>query len=363
MATLQSKRAFIPVILFRWSLLALAAWMISVHTTPSYLVERPALVGALLLLMATYLVVWSRRLNRLAQTANRRPLLLLADLGLSMFPVWATGGWSSPLLPFAFGALMLPSVLFGWRGSLVAIVAYLVVDQIVGWNTWQPGMAVPLASPGGILSYTWPVLAAMLWPVGVELWRRAPRRPAPSVIQATLAARPSALVAARRLPPPSASAGSAAEAPARTATVWTALRPHPQTIERAAPIEVRAAILQAVAEAEGQGLTVHLVMEGAELVLPPGHVQLLTRAIEVALDNVRRHAGAHEAEVTLAGEEGSLLLTVRDHGNGLLDGTAEPPGFHQIKRLRYRVEELEGTLAVQDNENGGVAMCLRIPLS
>jgi len=362
-ATLQSKRAFIPVILFRWSLLALAAWMISVQTTPSYLVERPALVGVLLLLMATYLVVWSRRLDTLARAANRRPLLLLADLCLSMFPVWVTGGWNSPLLPFAFGALMLPGVLFGWRGSLVAVVAYLVVDQIVGWNTWQPGVAVPLASPAGILSYTWPVLAAVLWPVGVELWRRAPRRSAPRVIQATLAARPSALVAARRLPPPGASTGSTAEASAGTATVWTALRPHPQTIERAAPIEVRAAILQAVAEAEEHGMSVHLVMEGAELSLPPGHVQLLTRAVEVALDNVRRHAGAREAEVTLAGEEAGLLLTVRDHGNGLLDGTAEPPGFHQIKRLRYRVEELEGSLAVHDDESGGVVLRLRIPLS
>jgi signal transduction histidine kinase len=52
---------------------------------------------------------------------------------------------------------------------------------------------------------------------------------------------------------------------------------------------------------------------------------------------------------------------VRDHGNGLLDGTADLPGFHQIKRLRYRLAEVEGTLDVREDDGGGVLFIVRIP--
>ena len=327
--------------------------------TPSDLVERPALVGLLLLSMSAYLVVWSHRLGPLVRHADRRPLLLLADLCLSIFPAWATGGWQSPLLPFAFGALVLPGALFSWPGTIAAMLAYLVVDQVVGWNAWRPGTPVPLASPGGIFSYVRPLVAAALWPLSVELWRRSPRRRGLLTAPPVPAARPATSMATRLLPSSSARAGSPAEPPVG-ATTWSIARS--QTLEHAAVlVDVRAAILQAVAEAEEQGLAVQLVIEGVEPLLPPGHVQVLTKAVEVGLDNVRRHAGAREAEVTLASEDTMILLTVRDHGNGLLDGTAEPAGFHQLKRLRYRVQELEGTVAVHDDEAGGVTLYVRIP--
>ncbi|MDQ5852232.1 MAG: ATP-binding protein, partial [Chloroflexota bacterium] len=83
--------------------------------------------------------------------------------------------------------------------------------------------------------------------------------------------------------------------------------------------------------------------------------------VEVGLDNVRCHAHTREAEVTVATDETNVLLIVRDHGTGLLDGTAEPPGFHQIKRLRYRIEEVEGTLNVREHEAGGVVVTARVP--
>ena len=56
-----------------------------------------------------------------------------------------------------------------------------------------------------------------------------------------------------------------------------------------------------------------------------------------------------------------VLLAIRDHGEGLLDGTAEPPGFHQLRRLRYRVEEVEGSLLVHEEVGGGVSVTLRVP--
>ncbi len=126
-------------------------------------------------------------------------------------------------------------------------------------------------------------------------------------------------------------------------------------------MELYASIREVVAEAEEQGLTVHLVFDGAEPALPQDHIQLLGKAIEVGLDNIRRHAHADEAEVTVAAEGSALLLTVRDHGIGLLDGTAEPPGFHQLRRLRYRLQEIEGALDVSEDEAGGVLLKIQVP--
>jgi signal transduction histidine kinase len=121
------------------------------------------------------------------------------------------------------------------------------------------------------------------------------------------------------------------------------------------------AIRQAVAEAGEQGLHVQLVFDGDEPNLPLDHVQVLTKAVEVGLDNVHRHAETHEAEITLTSEPSDVLLIMRDHGAGLLDGTAEPPGFHQLKRLRYRVQEIEGTLEVLEDDGGGVVLRVRVP--
>src|SRR3712207_4053558 len=87
---------------------------------------------------------------------------------------------------------MLPSVLFHWRGTLVAVVAYIILDQIVGWTTWQAAMPIPLASPWGLLGYLRPLLVASMWPLGVELWRWRAERIVPRMPSHGGLARPSA---------------------------------------------------------------------------------------------------------------------------------------------------------------------------
>ena len=359
--TMRSNRAFIPIITFRWLLWVLALGMLSVGARAGSNLP-PALIGLLVASTAAYNLLWTLRCAALTRLASRQPALLAADLLLSALPAWLSGGWSSPFLPFMFGALMLPGALFDWRGVLVAIVGYIIVDQIVGRTAWRAGTAVPPAWPWGLLRYTLPVAAALIGPLSIAVWKRRTQRPSPSTASRMLPARMPMHAPGRVVQPAPPSGGATGrEAGSSPAASWSLVRPRSQTLERLPLQELHAAIRQIVSEAEDHGLTVRLALHGAQPVLPPGHIQLLAKVVEVGLDNVRCHAHTREAEVTVATDETNVLLIVRDHGTGLLDGTAEPPGFHQIKRLRYRIEEVEGTLNVREHEAGGVVVTARVP--
>jgi hypothetical protein len=54
---------------------------------------------------------------------------------------------------------------------------------------------------------------------------------------------------------------------------------------------------------------------------------------------------------------------VRDHGDGLLDGTTDLPGFHHLKLLRYQLNELGGTLQISEPDDDGVLFALTLPIS
>lgn len=361
-ATHNSERVLLPLITFRWFLWVLVLALLSLDGRIRS--SQSVLAVLLIALAAVYTFVWSLKLASFASSATRQPALLTGDLVISLLPASLTGGWSSPFLPLALGALILPGVLFHWRGSLLAIAAYLVADQIIGWSIWRPGLQLPLASPWGLLHYLLAVIAATSWPLALQLWRWRTRRSARGGSAITLPARHRGSTTTGRVqtveqPVETMRSGSGAG----TATALSVARTRPQTLEHPPALELYAAIRHAVAEAEEQGLKVDLVFDGTELVLPQDQIQLLAKAVEVGLDNTLRHARTCEAEVTAVTEGQNILLTVRDHGPGLLDGTAEPPGFHQLRRLRYRLAEVEGILDVRDDDTGGVLLTVRIPLN
>src|SRR4051794_27167139 len=283
-ATLRRDRAFAPIILFRCLLWVLVGGLLGTGLTTSAM--TPTLLAVLMTYTAAYTLIWSIRLPHFARVAERRPLLLLLDLGLSILPAWISGGWASPLLPFAFGALILPGALFHWRGALVAVTSYVIVDQIVGWSTWPAAVPMSLASPWFLLHYLRPVIAASIWPLSVVLWRWRTRRPARSAQPSQLPVRVMTPAGARRLDTNQGTLSTRELGPeSGTETAWSLARPRSQTLERPPLLDLYAAIRHAVVEAEEQGMTVQLVLDAHEPTLPPGHIQLLTKAVDIGLSN------------------------------------------------------------------------------
>src|SRR5919201_4486816 len=99
--------------------------------------------------------------------------------------------------------------------------------------------------------------------------------------------------------------------------------------------------------------------------LPPLAALQLFRLIQEALTNVRKHARAHEATVTLM-SDGSrhLKVVIADDGQGFTPGgqgtgTARPLG---LTSMRERVAALGGTFQVQSRPGAGTYVTATIPM-
>ncbi len=345
-AALHCTRQHLPLITLRWGLLAVTLLL----AARDLLQGQPFLPIFLATIFATILlVVWTVRLPSFAVPRRGVPVIIAGDLLLSWCAVWLAGGSGAALVPFALGALVLPGALGGWPGAAVAWMAAAALDLL--WRALGPSSAHPPL----LLDALRPALAAALWPLSAALDRRWPlaRWRTTTITSVPL------LTASE--PPPAATATTfslreLSDPPARRGLE----HPPSATLERRAT-KLQAVLRQVIAEAHGLQVTFQVV--GREGPLPPSHTQLISRALEIALDNVRQHAHTEQVNVQLYQTPQQVTLLVRDYGTGLLDGTAEPPGFHQLKLLRYRLDELGGSLAITEPDDRGVLLTFTLPIS
>jgi signal transduction histidine kinase len=106
------------------------------------------------------------------------------------------------------------------------------------------------------------------------------------------------------------------------------------------------------------GLDATLAVRGHERPLPAGLELAAYRIVQEALTNVRRHARASTAEVTVDFAPSSLLITVQDDGVG----TAEPnAGGHGLVGMRERAALYGGTVEAAAAPGGGFAVRAVLP--
>ncbi len=116
---------------------------------------------------------------------------------------------------------------------------------------------------------------------------------------------------------------------------------------------------------ERHRIPTRLRTDDAADLLPPLAALQLFRLIQEALTNVRKHAGAREATVTLMSDgSGQLKVVIADDGQGFTpgsrgDGRARPLG---LTSMRERVEALGGTLQVQSRPGAGTQVTATIPM-
>jgi signal transduction histidine kinase len=85
----------------------------------------------------------------------------------------------------------------------------------------------------------------------------------------------------------------------------------------------------------------------------------VSRIIQEALTNARRHSGAKGISVSLRTEGGDLLAEVTDDGAGF--GPDASPGVG-LASMRERAALLGGELEVESEEGDGTSVRLRVPL-
>ncbi|MEU0738170.1 sensor histidine kinase [Streptomyces sp. NPDC006134] len=130
-----------------------------------------------------------------------------------------------------------------------------------------------------------------------------------------------------------------------------------------------AAALHALAGREsGEHLTVRVhVDDGGRAPRLPDRVQsALLRIAQGALANVREHAGATTATLTLTLLDDQVVLDIADDGHGF--DPAVPPGApagvrgHGLPAMRARLRQLGGTLTVESAPGEGTVLSAAVPL-
>ena len=142
------------------------------------------------------------------------------------------------------------------------------------------------------------------------------------------------------------------------ALAW-ALRP-----ESLAAGGLTAAVERAVTSAlGGSPVSASVTVTGTVRQLHPSVEVTLLRAAQEALANVRRHARAHEVNVTLSFFDDAVTLDVADDGIGFDPaGTSPgPSGGLGLLGIRERVEALGGSVAVESMPGRGTTVGIFVP--
>ena len=90
----------------------------------------------------------------------------------------------------------------------------------------------------------------------------------------------------------------------------------------------------------------------------------LLRVVQSAASNVRLHASATTATVTLGFLPDAVTLDVYDDGAGFDPAAAAPPsdaGGYGLRAMRQRVEQLGGTFSVESAPGEGTIVAAQLP--
>ena len=112
--------------------------------------------------------------------------------------------------------------------------------------------------------------------------------------------------------------------------------------------------------AEQSGLQIHRRLEGGLPDLAPEVELAIYRIAQEALTNAMRHSEATEATVSLSRENGYLVLTVADNGQGLPEHVTEGGG---LTGMRERAMLIGATLMINSLPGRGVEVTLRLGLA
>ncbi|CAH0196399.1 MULTISPECIES: sensor histidine kinase [unclassified Arthrobacter] len=122
---------------------------------------------------------------------------------------------------------------------------------------------------------------------------------------------------------------------------------------------------EAETAARGTGLRCRLDVEGVPVELPAAHQTALLRAAQASLANVRIHAQASTAVVTLSFLGPEVAMDIYDDGTGFDPAAlpARPDGSgYGLTSLRERVAALHGQLDIESAPGEGTVVAIRLPL-
>ena len=357
---------------YRWLSWAAAA-------LPLFWLELSAAYGWALLVTGLLNIPVTLFAQGYIRVSRRTPAVMALDIFymvLLLHLIRLAAGDVEPLyviVLYAYSSLLLPGLLFGWRGGLLAGLAFVTMDRAADMTErpWPSLMMMMVAPP----------LLGSLAPLLIDLVRQLVRRraqqhrrdltPTPDAEPRRELHRSSLGFAALERDAERGHQEDQPQAPlALQATRVRAVEPGVEDLRRIlfapfpAPDLELADALEVLSVRFGQhtGAASRVVKLGRVRRMHPAHRSVLVRLTQEALLNVQQHAHAASATCTLRYDANSVVLLLQDDGVGLLDGTHERPGLHALRAMHYRLAELGGRLDVFETEGGGVTVRATMPL-
>ena len=116
---------------------------------------------------------------------------------------------------------------------------------------------------------------------------------------------------------------------------------------------------------ESDGIATDLKVLGGERRFSPEVESLLFRIVQEALNNIRRHAQASEAQVVMEFAEDRIKVTISDNGRGFeLSGRLDDlprSGKLGLAGIQERARLLGGTIEVQSTPGKGTTLIMEVP--
>ncbi|AJC61249.1 histidine autokinase [Streptomyces sp. 769] len=120
-------------------------------------------------------------------------------------------------------------------------------------------------------------------------------------------------------------------------------------------------------DARTGGPTVRFRIDGDPVPLPPAVEAGLLRVAQGAVANVREHAHASDAVLTLSYLDEDVVLDIADNGCGFTPGQQGTQGpaphrGHGLRAMEVRLRQLDGTLTVESHPGDGTVVSAAVPL-
>jgi signal transduction histidine kinase len=133
----------------------------------------------------------------------------------------------------------------------------------------------------------------------------------------------------------------------------------PESLEKEGLV---AAISKAAASLRARhGLVVEMDFCCDEPTLPIDQKEALYRVAQEAMNNIIKHAGASRVDLSLACNDNSLHLEIRDNGIGF-DANADYPGHLGLHSMRERMAKLGGSLIIDSQPGAGAILKICVPM-
>ena len=113
------------------------------------------------------------------------------------------------------------------------------------------------------------------------------------------------------------------------------------------------------------GLEANLEITGTPAPMHPDIELTILRAVQEGLHNIRKHAEARTATVTLSYMEDVIVLDVQDDGKGFVPAApapGAPGGGFGLAGMRERTEALQGSFSIESVPGEGTTISISLPV-